>query len=139
MPRFELASILVETGTGVVGGGVQRMAWQASQMIGLFATGGLMLGGVLIQSMVDQPLLQQVGKAAAISGATVAGWVATEKFLIAGPPRTPLGRLAGAQQQRAIEEARRRSLVEARGGHDGIGTRSFALHDPNMDRDRTEL
>jgi hypothetical protein len=134
MPRFELGNTLVEVGTGVVGGGVQRMAWEASQMIGLFATGGLMLGGIVIQAMVDQPLLQQVGKAAAISGATVAGWVGAEKFLITGTPRTPLI----AAQQRAFQEAEnRRRALAGRGGADGLLARNaYAVVD---ERERTVL
>ena len=131
MPRFDIGSTLVEAGTGVVGGGVQRLAWEASQMIGLFATGGLILGGVAIQAMLDQPMLQQVGKAAAISGATVAGWVGTEKCLISGTPR-PLGQV----QQAAIQEARRRALA-GRSGSDGIlAKNSWAVVD---DRERTVL
>lgn len=135
MPRLDLGSILVEGGTGVIGGGVQRMAWEASQMIGLFSTGGLILGGVVLQTMMDQPLLQQVGKAAAISGATVAGWVGAEKFLIAGTPRQ-LGQVHG-QQLRALQdaEARRRGLVGSRVGGDGAGPR-YAVVD---ERERTVL
>ena len=115
MPRLELGNTLVEVGTGIVGGGVQRMAWEASQMIGLISTGGFMLGGVVIQTMMDQPLLQRVGQAAAISGATVGGWVAAEKFLISGTPRTPLGNV----QQRSLNEARRHALA-GRTGSDGL-------------------
>ena len=135
MPRIDFTSILIESGTGVVGGGLQRMAWEASQMIGLFSTGGLILGGVAIQAMVDQPLLQQVGKAAAISGATVAGWVAAEKFLIQGTPRTPLAR--GGQQQILEAQARRRALAGARAGTDGnLAHNAYALMD---ERERTIL
>ena len=135
MPRLDLGSILVEAGTGVVGGGVQRMAWEASQMIGLVSTGGLILGGVVLQTMMDQPLLQQVGKAAAISGATVAGWVTAEKFLIQGTPRTPLAR--GGQQQALQEaQARRRALAGARSGSDGAGPQAWAIVD---DKERTVL
>ena len=128
MPRLELGNTLVEVGTGVVGGGVQRMAWEASQMMGLIATGGLMLGGVAIQVMVDQPLLQRVGQAAAISGATVGGWVAAEKFLISGTPRSPLGNV----QQRALQEARRHALA-GRSGSDGLVARMAVVED----RERT--
>lgn len=131
MPRIDFGSILIEAGAGVVGGGVQRLAWEASQMIGLISTGGLLLGGIAIQAMVDQPMLQQIGKAATISGATVAGWVGAEKFLITGTPRTPL---AGAQH-RAIQEAenRRRALA----GRDGMLARNaYAVVD---ERERTIL
>ena len=136
MPRLDITNVLVESGAGVVGGGVQRMAWEASQMIGLFTTGGLILGGVVIQAMVDQPLLQQIGKSAAISGATVAGWVAAEKFLITGTPRTPLAR--GGQQQALHEaEARRRGMIGARAGSDGSSPKNaWALVE---DRERTIL
>lgn len=135
MPRLDLGTILIESGTGVVGGGLQRLAWEASQMIGLMSTGGLILGGVVIQTMVDQPMLQQVGKAAAISGATVAGWVGAEKFLIQGTPRTPLAR--GGQQQALREaEARRRALVGARSGRDGREANAWAVVD---DKERTIL
>ena len=127
MPRLELGNTLVEVGTGVVGGGVQRMAWEASQMMGLIATGGLMLGGVAIQVMVDQPLLQRVGQAAAISGATVGGWVAAEKFLITGTPRTPLGNV----QQRALQDANsRRHALAGRAGSDGYLAKMARVEDP---------
>ena len=133
MPRIDLASILIESGTGVVGGGLQRMAWEASQMIGLISTGGLVLGGIAIQALVDQPMLQQVGKAAAISGATVAGWVAAEKFLISGTPRTPL---AGVQQ-RALQEAENRHRALAGSRADGhLARNAYALVD---DKERTVL
>lgn len=117
MPRLDIGNVLVESGTGVIGGGLQRMAWEQSKMIGLIATGGLMVGGVLIQAMVDQPLLNRVGQAAAISGATVAGWVSAEKFLISGTPRTPLGSV----QQQALHDAEsRRRALSGRGGNDGL-------------------
>jgi len=103
MPRLEIGDILVEAGTGIVGGGAQRLAWEASQMIGLLATGGLMVAGVALQAMGNQPMLEQMGKAAAISGATVAGWVGTEKFLISGTPR-PLGQL-GVNARRSLSRA----------------------------------
>ena len=138
MPRLDIGNVLVEGGTGIVGGGVQRMAWEASQMVGLITTSAFILGGAIVQAMVDQPLLQQVGKAATISGATVAGWVASEKYLIQGTPRSPLGLSAG-QQQRALQEAeaRRRGMVGARSGADGrvAGNAFVAMHDP----DRTVL
>lgn len=106
MARLDLGNAVVEAGAGVVGGGLQRLAWEAGQMPGLIATGAMILGGVAIQAMVDQPLIRQLGQAASISGATVAGWVATEKYMISGTPRTPLA----AQHQRAVLEAQRRSL-----------------------------
>ena len=135
MPRLDLGNILVESGVGVIGGGVQRMAWEASQMIGMATTGGLMLGGILIQAMVDQPLLRQVGQAAAISGATVAGWVSAEKFLITGTPR----QLGQVQQQRALQaaETRRRALASSRAGPDGrLAQNAWAAID---DREKTIL
>mgnify|MGYP001564616897 CR=1 FL=1 len=135
MPRLDLGNILVESGVGVIGGGVQRMAWESSQMIGMATTGGLMLGGILIQAMVDQPLLRQVGQAAAISGATVAGWVSAEKFLITGTPR----RLGQVQQQGALQAAamRQRALAGSRAGSDGrLAQHAMALID---DRNRTDF
>lgn len=136
MPRLDVGNVLVESGTGLIGGGIQRMAWESSQMVGLIATGAFLIGGVVIQAMVDQPLLQQVGKAATISGATVAGWVGSEKYLIGGVPRTPL---IAAEQQRALLEAqaRRRGQVGARSGVDGASARNaWAVIE---DRDRTVL
>lgn len=133
MPRLDLGSILVEGGTGVVGGGLQRMAWESSQMIGLLSTGGLILGGVILNTMMDQPLLQQVGKAATISGATVAGWVGAEKFLISGTPRTPLAR--GSQQQVLQQAAARRGAL-SRAGADGSNPHGYVLLE---DREKTIL
>ena len=133
MPRLDLGNILVESGVGVIGGGIQRMAWESSQMIGIATTGGLMLGGILIQAMVDQPLLRQVGQSAAISGATVAGWVSAEKFLISGTPR----QLGQVQQQRALQaaETRRRALAGAHAGADGrVARNAYAVVE---DRERT--
>ena len=138
MPKLDLGTILVEGGAGVVGGGVQRLAWEASQMVGMFTTGGLILGGMAVEMMVDQPMLRQVGRAATISGATVAGWVAAEKFIMPAGPTRLLGQLGG-KEQRALQEAeaRRRATVGARSGLDGARN-AFAMVD-EWDKDRTVL
>ena len=124
MARLDLGNVLVDGGVGVLGGGVQRLAWEASKMTGILATGALMVGGVAIQAMVDQPLLQRVGGAAAISGATVAGWVTTEKYMITGPPRTPLS-LEG-QRQEALQDAQRNRVRVEANAH---AKRAFAMVD----------
>lgn len=80
MPDF--ATPIVEGLTAAAGGAAQRVIWDQSERNGWIATGGLILAGVLGQNFFRQPMLQQISKAAMLSGATVAGWVIGEMNLI---------------------------------------------------------
>ena len=111
MPNIDFQGALVEGGAGFVAGGAQRMAWEASEMTGLLTTGGIILGGVLLNSFVQNPMLRQVSRAAVISGASVGGWVAAEKFLIEGAQDRRIGHLPA----QLAEQERLRALAEGRG------------------------
>ena len=109
MPILHFASILAAIGAGVVGAGVQRMAWEASQKKGLFMTVSLILCGVLLHLTMNEALLQYIGIGAWASGTVIVGWVATEKWVI-----VPVSRRAIEKNNMRLEEerVRRRRTLE---------------------------
>ena len=78
----DFATPVIEGITAAGGGALQRVVWERSERNGWMLTGGLIVAGILAQTFLRQPIMQQVGKAAMLSGATVAGWVVGEMNLI---------------------------------------------------------
>ena len=140
MPQLDFQGLLVEGGTGFVAGGGQRMAWEASETIGFITTGGVILGGLLGEAFIGQPMLRQVARAAMVSGASVGGWVAAEKFLIEGSQGRRTGHLPAE-----IAEAQRVAALQAAGAQRAVregnlnGARVPRAMVPLTDRDVTVL
>jgi hypothetical protein len=80
--NMDYATPIVEGLAAAGGGALQRVVWEQSEKNGWLLTGGMILGGVLGQAFLKNPLLQQVARASMLSGATVGGWVMAEMNLV---------------------------------------------------------
>ena len=89
-PSVDLQLIVVGIFTAILLASWQRAAWEVGQKTGIITTSFLILAGLALQAISDQPLLHQIGQAIALSGFVVAGWTGTEKYLF---PRFPRGRM----------------------------------------------
>ncbi len=117
---FDLTKTIVQLAAGGVGGAAQRVAWDQSRMVGMLATGGLLIGGQVLENMVRDETLREVGNTLSVSGATVAGWVGTEKLFISGGADADVGRLGPkAMSARSLggraSSARARAIAAANG------------------------
>ncbi len=116
----DVAKPAVGMAAGLIGGGLQKVAWEVSVPMGFITTTVMALGGVAGALMTD-------GIAAAaclgmgIAGATVAGWQATERFML--PAYAPERKLTEGQRQAALAAARERAALNA-GTRTGAETRT---------------
>lgn len=115
---IDVAEPAIAMGTGLVGGGLQKVAWEVSTPLGFITTTVMAIFGMVGSFMMDG-----IGAAAmrglAISGATVAGWQATEKFMLPAE-YAPERKLTEAQRQAALAAARERQAAL----NDGTRTRT---------------
>ena len=92
--RIDFASLAVEGLASAVSGGLQEWAWRPARggMMGFLATGGALIGGVALKSMTNGGMMQQLGNALFLSGATVTGIKVSERVLPGGAAaRLPAG------------------------------------------------
>lgn len=90
--NLDYGAVLTEGAAAVLGGAVQRMAWNnKKEMYGFLTTGGSVLAG-LIGQMMSKPgdMIDQVSRGLTLSGLTVAGWVGTEKIAYNKSPNRSL-------------------------------------------------
>ena len=99
----DFTKLLVPAAAGAAFGGVQRMLWEKSERDGWIATGALLVGGIALHSFGPKDaMIQDISMAAAVAGATTAGWVMAEKQLLkpkaadVGTWRTAFGKDANA-------------------------------------------
>lgn len=99
----EIAEPAIKMVGAFMGGSLQRVAWNTSNALGFFTTGLMLAAGTVGAMMMDG-----LGKAAmegvAMAGATLGGWILTEKFLIPGaaaPGQGALGQSASRAEQLA--------------------------------------
>ena len=127
---LNLTQVLIEDGTGLVAGGAQRLLWHRSEMIGWISTGVLLVGGVIGSALFDRnPMMRDISRAASISGASTAGWVGTEKFILKLPPA--FAQLPGGARQAALSAAQRAAM----GGRVPVGAIPRAMAQVQMLRD----
>lgn len=126
----EVAEPAVGMGAGLIGGGLQKVAWEVSMPLGFITTSVMAIGGI-----VGSFMLEGIGAAAlrgiGISGATVAGWQMTDTFMLPAvhsQSRNSQSRqLTEEQRQAALAAARdRRSLTAGRQTPAGAGQREQA-------------
>lgn len=107
----DVAEPAIGMGAGLIGGGLQKVAWEVSTPLGFIATSVMAIGGIVGSFMMDG-----IGAAAmrglGISGATIAGWQATERFMLPAV-HAPERRLTEEQRQQALAAARERAALNA--------------------------
>ena len=107
---IDVAEPAVAMGTGLIGGGLQKVAWEVSVPLGFIATTAMALGGIA-GSLMTEGIAAAACLGLAISGATVAGWQATERFML--PAYAPERKLTEEQRQAALAAAREREALKA--------------------------
>lgn len=109
--QVDVAEPAIAMGTGLVGGGIQKVAWEVSTPLGFITTTVMAIFGMVGSFMMDG-----IGAAAmrglGISGATVAGWQATEKFMLPAS-YAPERKMTEEQRQAALAAARERAGLNA--------------------------
>lgn len=117
--RVDYASAALEGVAAAVGGGIQRFAWDKKENIGMVVTGLSVVGGILgMQFSRPGDILETISRAAFYSGAAIAGWVATEKFVF---KQSPTGSLHSAQ----IAAMQRAQAAQMAALHAGSAERRF--------------
>ena len=110
----EVAEPAVGMVSGLIGGGVQKVAWEVSLPLGFITTSVMAIGGI-----VGSFVLEGIGAAAlrgiGVSGATVAGWQMTDKFMLQAAPaaHSQSRQLTEEQRQAALSAARERRALTA--------------------------
>ena len=95
-----LGEYAVSSVMGAIGGGLQRFAWETNEQVGFIATGGMILAGAFGPNLFRGRGMDQLFQAAGYSGAAIAGWVTTEKFML-GAGKSRVGHLP-AQVRRSL-------------------------------------
>lgn len=87
-PQFNLetAAPIIQNGLALATGGGQRVAWEVSTPLGFIVTGAMWAGGLVGTFMLDG-LGRAMAMGLADSGASVAGWILTEQFLLGAGAR----------------------------------------------------
>jgi|GEM_PF-2523064 len=116
----EVAEPAIGMGAGLIGGGLQKVAWEVSVPLGFITTTVLALGGIA-GSLLTEGIAAAACLGMGISGATIAGWQATERFML--PAYAPERKLTEEQRQAALAAARERAALNA-GTRAGAGTRT---------------
>lgn len=98
-----LAEVMVEGVADAGGGALLRLAWDRSDNIGMIATGGFILGGLILPMFGGRGqmggLLDTASKAMFHSGATIAGWLTTEKVFNLEQPAAARALPPGARRR----------------------------------------
>lgn len=80
---IDFARVAVQGGTGAVSGAVQRWLWEKNDTSGFLGTGAAVALGLLGKSFLGGGrMMDDVFDALLISGATIAGWMTTERVLV---------------------------------------------------------
>ena len=79
-----MADLMIEGVADAGGGGIQRWAWDQTENIGMINTGLFIVGGLVLPMFMRNQLVDVMAKGMFHSGATVAGWIATEKVFNLG-------------------------------------------------------
>lgn len=103
---IEQAAPVIQNGVSMAGGFGQRVAWEVSTPLGFIATAGVWGGGLLGSFIFDQPLAKALAMGLADSGATIAGWILTEQFLLGAGSmgaKTKISRTEGLGAGRGVD------------------------------------
>ena len=97
-----LADTLMEGVADAGGGAVLRLAWDRDDNTGMLATGGFILGGLLLPMFAGRgQMIGLLSNAMLHSGSVIAGWITTEKVFQLNQP-VSMRPLAGKSPQRAL-------------------------------------
>ena len=118
----DVAVPAVGMGAGLIGGGLQKVAWEVSVPLGFITTAVMGIGGIVGSFMVEEGIGAAALRGMGIAGATIAGWQATERFMI--PAHAPERTLTEEQRQQALAAARERRDALNAGTRAGAGTRT---------------
>ena len=76
-----LSDSMVHYGSAALAGGVQRLAWQKSQNVGMMVTGATLLAGLIGEGLFP-PGIRDAVRSASMAAAGIAGWTAAERFYV---------------------------------------------------------
>lgn len=115
----DVAEPAIEMGAALVGGGLQRVAWEVSTPMGFIATTVMGVGGLVGSFMMDG-IGRALARGVAAAGMAIAGWVATERFMLPSAhaeertltPEQRQAALAAARERRALGEGTRTRSYE---------------------------
>ena len=119
--NIEMAQPFIQPGVAAIGGGAQRAAWEFNIPAGFVTTGIFLIGGTLVSFMTDG-LPKVIAMGAADSGASVAGWLLTEQFLLGAPAKGAESR--GRMRRREMGGGGSQEALNA--GKNGARSRSNA-------------